>query len=115
MATDPDTVTYIVEQAQGAGQVTARKMFGEYGLYCDGKVVGLICDDQLFLKPTPGAQTLLGDTRKAPRYPGAKPHFLIDEGLEDADLLARVIAMIASEIPTPKPKTAKPKTPRKKA
>jgi DNA transformation protein len=46
------TVDYIVEQSAGAGTMTAKKMFGEYGLYCDGKIVALICDDQLFIKPT---------------------------------------------------------------
>ncbi len=110
MATDQRTVDYICEQMQGAGKISARKMFGEYALYCDGKVVALVCDDQLFLKPTPGARALLGDAPMAPPYPGAKPHFLIDEGLEDRTHLARLVAMVASEVPTPKPK--KPKKPK---
>ena len=54
MATETDVMAYILEQLQDAGNVTARRMFGEYAVYCDGKVVGLICDNQLFLKPTPG-------------------------------------------------------------
>ena len=46
-----DLVQYIVEQASQAGEVRARKMFGDYCLYCDGKPVGLICDNYLYLKP----------------------------------------------------------------
>ena len=48
MATKPEYAAYVCDQLRGAGEVAARKMFGEYGLYCDGKVIGLICDNQLF-------------------------------------------------------------------
>ena len=111
MATETDVMTYIVEQLQGAGKVTARRMFGEYAVYCDGKVVGLICDNQLFLKPTPGASALLGQVALAPPYPGAKPHLLIDDGLEDAALIAQVVAVIARGLPEPMPKA--PQRPRR--
>ena len=46
-----DLVQYIIEQASQAGEVRARKMFGDYCLYCNDKPVGLICDDYLYLKP----------------------------------------------------------------
>ncbi len=76
MATDRGTVDYIVEQAAGAGGVSARAMFGEYALYCDGKVVALICDDQLFLKPTDAGRAILGpDPSMGAAYPGAKPSY----------------------------------------
>ena len=109
MATDKDRVSYICEQIDGAGLIAARPMFGEYGLYCDGKVVALICDNQLFLKPTPQAMGLLGPVPMQPAYPGGKPMALADEALDDADLLTRVVAMIASELPEPKPKKPKVK------
>lgn len=108
MATDKDRVAYICEQLQDAGLIAARPMFGEYGLYCDGKLVALICDNQLFLKPTPQAMAVLGPMPMQPAYPGSKPMALADEALDDADRLSRVVAMIASELPEPKPK--KPKT-----
>ena len=50
MATQKNTVDYILEQIAEAGIVSAREMFGEYAIYCDGKVVALVCDDQLFCK-----------------------------------------------------------------
>jgi TfoX/Sxy family transcriptional regulator of competence genes len=52
MSTTKNTVEYILEQISESGVVSARKMFGEYAIYCDGKVVALVCDDQLFVKPT---------------------------------------------------------------
>lgn len=118
MPTDKERVAYICEQVQGAGAVSARPMFGEYGLYCDGRVVALICNNQLFLKPAPQAMALLGQRLNpvpvAPAYPGSKPMAQADEALDDADLLARVVAMIAREVPEPKakkPKAKKPKEP----
>ena len=109
MASQQRTADYIVEQIAAAGTVSARKMFGEYGVYCDGKMVALICDDQLFVKPTKGGRTFLGKVREAPPYPGAKPCFLVSGDLwDDADWLAKLIAISTAELPSPKGK-AKPK------
>jgi TfoX/Sxy family transcriptional regulator of competence genes len=99
MASQQSTVDYIVEQAAGAGQVSARKMFGEYGLYCDGKMVALICDDQLYVKPTPGGRAHAGAVAEGVPYPGAKPCLLIPgERWEDADWMAGLIAVTAGAL-----------------
>jgi len=109
MSTQPSTVAFIVEQMAGAGAISARPMFGEYGVYCDGKLVALICDDQLFVKPTRAGRAFIGTPDEAPPYRGAKPSFLISaEGLEDADWLAELIRLSAEELPLPKPKKKKP-------
>ena len=47
MASDLDFVEYVVDQMEGAGPVSYKKMFGEYAIYRQGKVVALICDNQL--------------------------------------------------------------------
>ena len=52
MASNPDFVQYITDQCAGAGNIATRKMFGDYGIYCDGKFFGLICDNGFFIKPT---------------------------------------------------------------
>ena len=49
MATKQGTVDYILDQLVSFENISARKMFGEYAFYCDGKVVGLICDDILYI------------------------------------------------------------------
>ena len=46
MASHPDFVNYVVEQLREAGSIRSRKMFGEYGLYCDDIFFAVICDDQ---------------------------------------------------------------------
>ena len=107
MASDLDFVEYVVDQMEDAGVITYKKMFGEYAVYCRGKVVALVCDNQLFVKPTESGRAFIGDVVEAPPYPGAKPSFLIGEGMEDRDWLGRLIRLTEKELPLPKPKKAK--------
>ena len=108
MSSQQKTVDYILEQSAGAGDVTAKKMFGEYGMYCDGKIMALICDDQLFIKPTAAGRAYLGEVTDGEPFPGAKPYFLIEgDRWDDADWLAGLVKTTADDLPTPKPKKAK--------
>lgn len=105
MATKQQTVDYLVEQMAAAGEVSGRKMFGEYALYCDGKMVASVCDDRLFVKPTAAGRALLGEPYEAPPYPGAKPHFeILGDRWDEADWLSAVIRATAEELPAPVPK-----------
>ncbi|GHC52634.1 TfoX/Sxy family protein [Neogemmobacter tilapiae] len=109
MGTSAQVAEGILDQISGAGPLSLRKMFGEYAIYLDGKVVALICDDTLFVKPTPGALALLENNAMGPPYPGAKPHLLIDAALDDGDLMAKVLRAVAADLPAPKPKPKKAK------
>jgi TfoX/Sxy family transcriptional regulator of competence genes len=109
MGSKQSTVDYIVDQIGGAGMVSAKKMFGEYGVFCGGKMVALVCDDQLFVKPTPGGRAMAGDAREAPPYPGAKPCLLIDgERWDERAWLSELIKITARELPLPATKKNKP-------
>ena len=107
MATTAATVDHLLDLLSAAGTLSARKMFGEYALYLDGIIVAFICDDTLFLKPTPGALALLPDVDQGPCYPGSKPYLILTETLDDPDLAIRALRAVAAEAPTPKPKPAK--------
>lgn len=109
MASDAGTIDYLLDQLRAGGaEVTARKMFGEYGLYLDGKMVALVCDDRLFIKRTPGGDALAGTTEEAAPYPGAKPHPVIDaDRWEEPEWLAELFRVTAQELPAPKPKKAR--------
>lgn len=110
MASKQSTVDFILEQMKDAGTVHAKKMFGEYGLYCDGKIVALVCDDQLFVKPTDAGRAFIGDAAMAPPYPGAKPYFLISDAVwEDPEWLSTLIQISAAELPFPVKKRTKKK------
>ena len=77
MKSKQSNVDFILEQIADAGTVSAKKMFGEYGVYCDGKMVAMICDDQLFVKPTDSGRAFIGSVTEGFPYPGAKACFLI--------------------------------------
>ena len=110
MASRQNTIDFIVEQVSRAGHVTARKMFGEYGLYCDGKLVALVCDDQLFVKPTAQGRAFLRWPLEVPPYQGAKPYFLIaGEAWDNAEWLTDLIKQSAAALPAPAPRKAAPK------
>lgn len=112
MASSQSTVDYILEQLSGAGHVTARKMFGEYGLYCDSKIFALVCDDELFLKPTDAAKLYIGDYVEKPPFHNAPKPYLLIEDLDDGDWLTGLVQASVAELPLPKPKP--PAKPRKR-
>lgn len=106
MATEPEFAQFITDQLSDLGNITTRRMFGEYALYSDGKVVGLICDNQLFVKPTEKGRAFIGDPVMAPAFNGAKPSYLIEDRLDDRRWLGELISLTASEVPLPKKKSA---------
>lgn len=111
MATRAETIAYILDQAAGAGTVRAHKMFGEYALYVDDKVVALVCDDRLFVKPTEDGRALAeGRFKEGYAYPGAKASLEIDEdAIEDREWLAELLRTTADTLPLPVKKTRKKK------
>ncbi len=108
MATKQSTVAFLTEQVHDAGNVRNRMMFGEYALYCDEKVVALICDDQLFVKKTEAGNRFLDASHEAPPYPGAKNYLRVPEDKwDDAAWLTDFIRETAASLPLPKPKKKK--------
>jgi TfoX/Sxy family transcriptional regulator of competence genes len=102
MSSQQRTADLILDLIASAGPVSARKMFGEFGVYCDGKMVALICDDELFVKPTSAGRAYIGKVVEASPYKGAKPCFLIPgEKWDDGDWLASLIKISTAELPAP--------------
>ena len=105
MASDQSFVDYVCEQAGLPGRLSFRKMFGEYALYLDGKVVALVCDNQLYVKPTAPGRAVLGRVSEHPPYPGAKPHYVVEESrIVDMEELPQILIDIAKSLPVKKPK-----------
>jgi TfoX/Sxy family transcriptional regulator of competence genes len=107
MASDQNFVNFVIEQIKNAGDITAKKMFGEYGIYAEGKLVGLICDNKLFIKPTISGREFIGNVVEALPYEGAKPSFLIEDKIEDSEWLSELVRISVNELPEPKPKKKK--------
>lgn len=93
------TMDWLTEQMGRAGKIRAKRMFGEWGLYCDDRFFGLVCDGELFLKPTAAVAKVTGGVEGTP-YPGAKPHLWVpQEDWDDADLMARLVRLTVDNLP----------------
>lgn len=101
MASNADFVQYIADQCSGAGEIVAKKMFGDYGIYCNGKIFGLICDDRFYLKPTEAGRALLRKEELWPPYDGAKDYFYIAD-VDDRDYLSSLVRETYKALPEPK-------------
>jgi DNA transformation protein and related proteins len=103
MSSKQATVDYILEQLGSAGAVHARKMFGDYALYCDDKVVGLVCDDQLFIKFTDTGKVYAdGRYTAGHAYPGARLSMNVTDLIDDRDFLSALVRITADALPRPK-------------
>ena len=107
MASDKQFIEFVTDQIRNAGQISYKMMFGEYGLYSDGKLFALVCDNRLFIKPTESGRKFIKDVVEAPPYPGASPRFLIEEKLEDHEWLSNLVRITLRELPEPKKKKKK--------
>jgi len=103
MATQKQTVEFLLEKLRQPKRFSARAMFGEYAIYADGKVVALICDDRLYVKILAASKELEALCEKGEPCPGAKPHYLVDEGqLSTLHMLPKMLCDIAESLPEEK-------------
>lgn len=79
MGTRKETLQFILEKLGHSGRFGARAMFGEYGIYADGQLAALVCDDLLYVKILPASKELDKYCEKASPYPGAKEHYIVEE------------------------------------
>ena len=98
MACNPDYVQYIIDQCSGAGEIAVKKMMGDYCIYCDGILFGLICDNNFYVKVTEPGKAVLKEVILRPPYDGAKDYFYISD-VDDRDYLT---ALIKATLPTPR-------------
>lgn len=103
MASNADFVQYIADQCGGAGEITTRKMMGDYCVYCNGKVIGLVCDDGFFIKPTEPVRALLKAVDMRPPYQGAKDYFYIAD-IDDHEYLSMLARETCRALPVQNPK-----------
>jgi len=110
MASDLSFIEYVTDNMKNCGAIRFRKMFGEYGVYCNDKIVALVCDNQLFVKQTIAGREFIEDITLAPAYPNAKDSFLITDEIDDSEWLSELIKITEKELPKPKAKKSIKKT-----
>lgn len=106
MASSLEFVQYAAEQLSDAGEIHYKKMFGEYGIYCNGKYFAMVCDDQLLIKITEEGREVWPGLDEVPPYENAKPAFLIED-VENREMLTRLATATCKALPIPKPKKPK--------
>jgi TfoX/Sxy family transcriptional regulator of competence genes len=112
MATNREFVDYVAEQLDLGDRLSCKRMFGEYALYLDRKVVAFACDNSLFVKPSTATTRLIPQLPQRAPFPGAKDYPVADELLDDAEAIRALIVHTALALPEPKPR--KPRVRRKR-
>ena len=104
MATDRKFIDTVIEKLLPL-EVTAKAMFGEYGLYHRGTNFALVCDNTLFVKITTAGAAVAGRVGQASPYEGAKPAFRISSAkLNDRDWIVELVRATSDALPLPKKK-----------
>ena len=100
MATQQSFIDYVLDQTSSLRGVSVRKMFGEYALYYQGKVVALVCENTVFVKLTEQGKSFSKDEYKEGfPYPGAKSWIRVsEENLENSDWLVELISITAEHV-----------------
>ena len=106
MASSIDFVQYIADQCADAGEITFKKMFGDYGIYCNGMIFGLVCDDKFYVKPTETVRDLLRVVELRPPYEGAKDYFYIAD-VDDHEYISSLVRETVKALSQPKTKKGK--------
>lgn len=102
MATTQEYMEFVAGQLSEAGRITYRRLFGEYGVYCDGKFFGTVEGNQLYLKITEAGKALLPDAEVASPHEGAR--MLPVEEIEDREFLGQLVRETCAELPAPAPR-----------
>lgn len=98
---------YVREVFSTAGDIVIKSMMGGYLVYLNGKLIGDICGNELFLKRTPTSNRLLADSELRYPYEGSKTLMHVFDKFEDKDLIAELLEGMYAELPEKKPKKAK--------
>jgi DNA transformation protein and related proteins len=104
MSTRESFRDYILEQAEGSGELDTKRMFGVYCLYCNRKPVAFICEDRVLVKETTAGRAYIGEPAETELFPGSKPWFDIEDRFEDREWFSRLVGLTAEALPPPKPK-----------
>ena len=101
MATSQEYAEFVLDQFSLVDGITARKMMGEYILYCGGKIFGGIYDDRFLVKPTASALEKMPDAKREFPYEGAKEMLLV-ERIDDREFLRELVTSMYAELPEKK-------------
>ena len=105
MATSKEYMDFVCEQIEGIGDISTKKMFGEYMVYVNAKPLLIVCDNTVMVKKAPELASLMEGAPDGIPYEGAKVHYILD--IENRELVRDVIAVLEPITPLPKKRAKK--------
>jgi len=111
-----DFITYLHELLEPFGKVSARAMFGGWGVYLDGTIIGIVVEGRLYLKADALTETQFASAGSAPFvYPSPKGPMTMsywsapDDAMDSSDAMApwaRLAKEAAARKAAAKPKSS---------
>ena len=98
---------YIRDSFSESGDIVIKSMMGGYLVYFNGKLIGDICNNELFLKRTPTSDRLLVDSELRYPYEGSKTLMHVFDKFEEANLIVELLGGMYTELPEKKPAKAR--------
>ena len=98
---------YVREALSAAGDIVIKSMMGGYLVYLNGKLIGDVCDNELFLKRTPTSDRMLAESELRYPYEGSKTLMHVFDSFDDKSLILELLNGMYAELPEKKPKKAK--------
>lgn len=98
---------YVRDALSAAGDIVIKSMMGGYLVYLNGKLIGDICDNELFLKRTPTSDRMLAESELRYPYEGSKTLMHVFDSFDDKALILELLNGMYAELPDKKPKKAK--------
>jgi len=105
MASDLDFLNFVLDQINGVGIITSKKMFGEYLVYINQKPIILICENTAFVKKLDCIKNICEKGETGFPYKGAKEHYILD--IDNREELMEIIKAVEKVTPIPKKKNKK--------
>ena len=93
---------YVRAAFSEVGDVVIKSMMGGYLVYFNGKLIGDICNNELFLKRTPTSDRLLVESELRYPYEESKTLMYVFDGFADKELLSELLKGMHAELPEKK-------------
>ena len=98
---------YVRDSFSKSGDIVIKSMMGGYLVYFNGKLIGDICNNELFLKRTPTSDRLLADSELRYPYDGSKTLMHVFDNFDDKALILELLDGMYAELPEKRPKKTK--------
>ena len=93
---------YVRESFSGFGDIVIKSMMGGYLVYFNGKLIGDICGNEVFLKRTPTSDRLLAESELRYPYEGSKTLMHVFDSFDDKSLISELLDGMYAELPEKK-------------